>query len=72
MLDWKLQLVGYPGEVMTDMDNSIYPDGFYQVHIICMSQSLAAWVASVVTWLCSFLVRDTQRVLAPDPWQPHP
>ena len=31
VLDWKLSLVGYPGEVMTDMDNSIYPDGFYQV-----------------------------------------
>ena len=31
VLDWKLSPVGYPGEVMTDMDYSIYPEGFYEV-----------------------------------------
>lgn len=31
VLDWKLALVCYPGEVMTDMDYSIYPEGFYEV-----------------------------------------
>lgn len=31
VLDWKLALVCYPGEVMTDMDYSIYPAGFYDV-----------------------------------------
>jgi beta-glucosidase/6-phospho-beta-glucosidase/beta-galactosidase len=29
VIDWKCQVVGYPGEVMTDMDYSIYPAGFY-------------------------------------------
>ena len=31
VIDWKLAPVCYPGEVMTDMNNAIYPDGFYQV-----------------------------------------
>ena len=31
VIDWRCQLVGYPGEVMTDMDYSIYPEGFYTV-----------------------------------------
>ena len=38
VLDWKLTPVGYPGEVMTDMDNSIYPEGFYQVLAPCVPQ----------------------------------
>ncbi len=31
VIDWKLAPVCYPGEVMTDMNNALYPDGFYQV-----------------------------------------
>lgn len=31
VIDWRCQVVGYPGEVMTDMDYSIYPEGFYTV-----------------------------------------
>ncbi len=31
VIDWRCQLVKYPGEVMTDMDYSIYPAGFYTV-----------------------------------------
>lgn len=38
VLDWKLALVGYPGEVMTDMDYSIYPEGFYEVWLSTFSR----------------------------------
>ena len=37
VIDWKLTPVCYPGEVMTDMNNAIYPDGFYQVHTCACS-----------------------------------
>jgi len=36
VIDWKCQAVGYPGEVMTDMDYSIYPQGFYTVRRFCI------------------------------------
>lgn len=35
VIDWRCMVVGYPGEVMTDMDYSIYPAGFYTVRQLC-------------------------------------
>ena len=40
VIDWRCQLVGYPGEVLTDMDYSIYPEGFYTVRLHMPSHSL--------------------------------
>lgn len=40
VIDWRCQLVGYPGEVLTDMDYSIYPEGFYTVCLQDFLQSL--------------------------------
>ena len=40
VIDWRCQLVGYPGEVLTDMDYSIYPEGFYTVCLHVLSHSL--------------------------------
>lgn len=33
VIDWKCQLTHYPGEVMGDMDYSIWPEGFYIVRL---------------------------------------
>ena len=43
VIDWKLALVCYPGEVMTDMNNALYPDGFYQVLGLCCRLTLATF-----------------------------
>lgn len=37
VIDWRCALVNYPGEVMTDMDYSIYPAGFYTVRFFLIT-----------------------------------
>ena len=46
VIDWKLALVCYPGEVMTDMNNALYPDGFYQVLGLCCRLTLATSISA--------------------------
>ena len=47
VIDWRCQLVGYPGEVLTDMDYSIYPQGFYTVRLQDFSHTLSL---SMLPW----------------------
>lgn len=43
VIDWKCQLTHYPGEVMGDMDYSIWPEGFYIVSLAIILGPLAAF-----------------------------
>ena len=55
VIDWKCQVVGYPGEVMTDMDYSIYPEGFYTVRTRARTGPLHVYLQPQLRFLTLFV-----------------